>query len=76
VERVCRPSEGRVVALELELVPAILFGGDAEHTGGGGRSRGSRCSEVHGEEDAVTEWWRGPVTAVAALPVAGSAPLL
>jgi hypothetical protein len=45
------------------------------HTGGGGRSRGSRCSEVHGEEDAVTEWWCGPVMA-ATLPVAGCAPLL
>jgi hypothetical protein len=45
------------------------------HTGGGGRGRGSRCSEVRGEEYAVTEWWCGPVTA-AALPVVGCAPLL
>jgi hypothetical protein len=72
----CRPSEGRVVALELELVPAILFVGDAVHTGGGGREIGSRCSEVCGEEDAVMEWWHGPVTAAAALPVAGYTPLL
>jgi hypothetical protein len=55
---------------------AILFVGDAMHTGGGGRGRGSRCSEVRGEEDAVTEWWRGPMTVAAALPVAGCAPLL
>jgi acyl CoA:acetate/3-ketoacid CoA transferase alpha subunit len=60
----------------LELVPTILFVGDAVHTGGGGRGRGSRCSEVHGEEYAVTEWWRGPVTAAAALLIAGCAPLL
>jgi hypothetical protein len=37
VEGMCRPSEGRAVALELELVQAILFVGDVVHTGGGGR---------------------------------------
>jgi hypothetical protein len=37
VDGVCRPSEGRAVALELELVPTILFVGGAVHTGGGGR---------------------------------------
>jgi hypothetical protein len=45
------------------------------HTGGGGRSRGSRCSGVHSEEDTVMEWWRGPVTTAAAFSVAGCAPL-
>jgi hypothetical protein len=39
---VCRPSEGRVVALEVELVSAISFVGEALLTGSDGRGRGSR----------------------------------
>jgi hypothetical protein len=55
---VCRPSEGRVVALEVELVSAISFVGEALLTGSNGRGRGSRCSEVR--------WWRGGGEGVAA----------
>jgi hypothetical protein len=62
---VCRPSEERVVALELELVPAISFVGDALLTGSDGRRRGSRCSEVR--------WWRedGMTARSVVLPVIG-----
>jgi hypothetical protein len=60
------------VALELELVAAISSVGEALLTGSDGRGRGSRCSEVRGEEDAVTEWRRGAVV----LPATGCAPSL
>jgi hypothetical protein len=60
------------VALELEPVAAISFVGEALLTGSDGRGRGSRCSEVHGEEEAVMKWRRGPVV----LPTSGYAPSL
>jgi hypothetical protein len=63
--------EGRV-ALELEPMAAISFVGEALLTGSDGRGRGSRCSEVCGEEEAVTKWRRGPVV----LPAADCAPSL
>jgi hypothetical protein len=62
-----------IVALELEPVAAISFVGEALLTGSDGRGRGSRCSEVHGEEEeTVMEWRRGPVV----LPAAGCTPSL
>jgi hypothetical protein len=64
-----RLSEKGAMALELDLAPAISFVGEALLMGSDGRGTGSRCSEVCGEEEAVTVWRCGPMV----LPAAGCA---